>query len=654
MADNSQYTGTMFGGRGPMQVTDTSGDGSTDTPAFPAPQPTTPATPPPSPLAGLSSSLAGPQQSIDNNPAVQAAHKTLLGKVTGDLFRGIAGGHYETAIDPTTGKTTETFVKAQPGEWARNTVNAALLGMKGIGPKNGQVTGLQGFLAGLSGGAQAREELSDKQRATAELKAQQDYANQLKAQEAQRQQKELNLRGQLNKAQVAHENIETAVQSQILHEHLANEEGAASRMLIDASKDTLQDYVDAGEKPFKEGLDQGDLQKLMASDAGISAKYKAIPTGQKVVQGTDGKNHVETTYSLYAPLTKVPDTLISKMAGLGMDKTAPAMFRELQQASKNGTDVDYRKIAVAQKEISKQFDYQKGLDDHRLKMAEIAKDQQEGGAAWIRANKDRYEFGKEMHYDNGQQVYNSNFNPQTGALDLSKLPRTPEEFIANWQAEHKDPKTGKPSTARPSQVQIEAGLKKAAQDRADLNGYFDGLNQYYGNELLKYEKKDPNTGVYSITDPAGVGIANLQNNLKKGVAALHGITPPGVPPPSSGIPTLSSLAMKAIQGLPPETVNTVSSILKDVHQAGRDVSASDGKQAVLELLNKDPRYKNLSTQQLEEIVDVTGKYFDSANTILQDNQKKAEEDQRNREDILKGGAMEKARQGMAAIPQPII
>jgi hypothetical protein len=612
MADTPQDSGTMFNGLGPQQVTD-SGNGTVTSPIPASPQNPAPSAAP----SGLSASLSPAPTLTGVPPAVDAAHKTLLGKVTGDLFRGIAGGHYEDSVDPQTGKTTQTFVKAPPGEWARNTVNAALLGMGGIGPKEGEVTGLQGFLAGLTGGAKAKMELGDKQKAEENARAQQDYANQLKANEDQRQNKELSLREQLNKAQIAHENIETAVQNQVLHEHLQGQEGAASNLLITAAKDKYQDFQDAGEKPYQEGLDENELHTLMQNDKGISAKYVAIPTGQKVTKDPDGTNHIATTYSLFAPLTKVPSTLISRMQGAGLDKSAPAMFNELATAAGydpktgktapgGGADIDYRKIAVAQKEVGKQFDFQKGLDDHNLKLAEIYKDKQAGFADVLRAEKDKYDFAKEKSIDNGQQVYNAHFNPQNGDLKTDGLESTPAEFTANWQATH----NGK----SPSKQEVDAGLKKAAQDRADLNGYMDRMNQYYGNELLKYGKpvKDAE-GNSTWTDPYAASIAAIQNNLVRGILNLQ-----GVPVPKTDKQIQQNSLQKYTAGFAPGQTAAMSIVINKF-------PAGTNLEQALDFAASIPTGQGFSQEQKEALIERLPDYYRDLQTSRQSNQQKQQQ-----------------------------
>lgn len=470
-----------------------------------------------------------PPQSPGALPVAGTAHEGLVGKAFGHILSGLSGTEQSYTVDPNTGQTVTTTTKAPPGQWARGVLAAGLLGSSDINPQHGENNFAQGLIAGLGGGARARQQMNMQDDAKKREQAQQDYVNNLKAQENTRQDKELNLRETLNKAQVAHENIATSVQSQMLHEMFIKEQGTASNLLIDGSKDKVQDYINAGEKPFKEGMTEDELQQLMQTDKGAAAKYVGLPTGQKVVKSADGTNQIETTYSLFAPLTKVPETLVNRMKDEGLDKTAPAMYKEMADAAAGGKDVDYRKIAIAQKEVGKQFDFQKSLDDHRLKLAEISKDLNEGFAASFRAQKDKYDFAKEKAMDNGQQVYNSYFNPQTGDLgkvdpetgQLSKvgLESTKAEFVANWQKSHKG--------ATPSEKEVNDGLKKAAQNRSDLNGYMDNLNQYYQNELLKYAR--PTKDAYGnpvYTDPYASAIGAIQNNLIKGVTSLHdGITP---------------------------------------------------------------------------------------------------------------------------------
>ena len=414
-------------------------------------------------------------------------------------------------------------------------------------------------------------------------------------------------------------------------------------MLIAGAKDRYQDYQDAGEKPFQEGLDQDDLSKLMASDKGISAKYVAIPTGQKVTKGADGQNQIETTYSLFAPLTKVPPEMISRMQAAGLDKSAPAMYNELAQAAKNGSDLDYRKIAVAQREIGKQVDFQDSLDKHRVTLETIAKDKAEEADAYIRAEEDKYKFGKERSADNGRQVYNSHFNPTTGDVNTVGLEATPADFIKNWQAAHPD-KNGNPSAQVPPKAVIDAGLKKAAQDRADINGYLDGMQQFYGNELIKYGKptKDAD-GNYVYTDPYAANIASIQNNVVKGIQSLHGETTP-----KTEQQQVVTLVTKYAQGLPPVTATYLGQVATKFPN-GVDLNNA------LDFVQSSPITTKFTLDDKKALIAVLPQYYNELQTSQESNDQKSSAQQQQIDqqvNRIKEEQRQKANREQLASPTP--
>jgi len=583
---------------------------------------------PPAAPAGLSASLAPvnvPSAAAPAGPSPDDASKHLVGKAFGHILSGLSGTEQSYSIDPQTGKQVVTTSKAPPGQWARGILAAGLLGDQNIGPAHGQHNFAQGLLAGLSGGTAAAKQLSDEDQAKKKAQAEQDYVNGLKAQENQRQDKELNLRDTLNKAQVAHENIQTAVQSQILHEAFQKEEGTASTLLVEGAKDRLQDYVDAGEKPVQEGLTSDQLQAMLKSDPGSSSKYIALPSGQKVsYDGLDEvatgeklvNGHIETTYSLYTPLTKVPDTLVSRMKDAGLDTSAPSMYNKMVQAAKNGTQLDYREIAVAQREVGKQVGFQDILDKHRVALANIARDNASAAKDYIEANEAKYKFGKERSLDNGQQVYNSHFNPQNGDVDTTGLESTPAEFIKNWQNSHKD-KDGNPSTQVPPKSVIDAGLLKAKQDRSDLNGYLDGMQQFYGTELIKYGKPTKNEdGTYSYTDPYAASIAQIQGNVVRGIQALHGITTPK-PPPDIKQDALA----KYTQGLAPGAVVSMG-IITNKFPSG------DSLYDALKFAATIPIGQGFSPEDKKALIDRLPQYYNDLQTSTESNSQKNSEQNR--------------------------
>ena len=538
------------------------------------------------PLAGQPVQPAAPPAA----PTPDNVAKHTFGKAVGSIFSGLSGTQNNYTINPTTGATEVTTTKAPPGQWARGILAAGLLGDAGIGPEHGEKTFAQGLLSGLTGGARARQQLSAEDDAKRKAAAQEDYANRLKAAENERANKELDLRTTLNKAQIAHDNAETAVQNQILHEHLKGEEGAASNLLIEGDKGKLQDYTDAGETPIQENLDGDQLQKLMQSEPGAVAKYRAVATGQKVVKDAEGVNHVETTYSLFEPLTKVPQTLVDRMQKTGLDKSAPAMYRQMADAAKNGTTVDYRQIAAAQREVGKQIGFQELLDKHREATAVINRDNSEAGAAAIRADKDKFELGNEKDAKHGEDLYNQRFNPTTGAVDTKNLNDA---------------------------------------DRALLVKYLNAMNQFYGGELLKYEKKDAD-GNYNMTDPAAVGIANTQGNVQRGLAVLQGKIAPTTPVAAAqSANEVGNLQNQVLSSVPPELSSAVKYFISDVTIKGPN-GANTTKPAAKTLAealqqleaNQSNPATRLGQEDYKKVVDALTQYYQNVGPIQQRTQEK--------------------------------
>lgn len=355
------------------------------------------------------------------------------------LFQKLSSGtDTQYKVDPTSGQTVATQVPEKPGQLFRNILAAGLMGGAGVGPNSGQHNFAQGLLAGLSGGTKEAVDMSKQQDALKRQQAQQDYTNQLKTQDAQRQQqaadredKESQARLDLNKVQIAHTNAETAVQSQLLHDHLQNQQGAAANLLVNSSKDVVGDYNSLGIKPREENLTVDQMHQRLKDDPTLISKHVAVPTGVRDFQDPDTKDaqgnvvpgqwHTEETYSIYDPMTKVTPDMLAKAKTAGVDVNSP-MYKELAQASANGSDVDFRKVAALQAQISKSFDWQKELLDINQKKSEVARNYAAATASGVEAKLRNNELilsngqiADQKSFRDGKDLYNKGYDPN--ALD---------------------------------------------------------------------------------------------------------------------------------------------------------------------------------------------------------------------------------------------
>jgi len=568
-----------------------------------------------------SNSSGGLASTLGSLPA-EGIH--LVGKAYGHILSGLSGTEQSYAVDPNTGKTVVTTTKAPPGQWARGVLAAGLLGSAGIDQEHGQKTFAQGLLAGLSGGAKARKELNDQDEAKKRAAAEQDYVNSLKAQENTRQDKELSLKEILNKAQVARENSETAVADLNYHNMLQDKEGAAGALLIKGAKDKVDDYISAGETPVKEGLTVDDLHALLKSDPGSSAKYLALPTGQrveveelptgeKVVNG-----HTETTYSLFTPLTTVPQSLVSRMKELGIDKKSPAVFNEMAQAAgydsktgkfsgTGGQPVDYRHIAYAQKLIQPEVNAQKDLDEHNLHMAETARAWTEQYDAKLGASLKSMALQEQVDTKQGTQLFNRYFDVNTQDL----RPSVAIDLNPNFDA------TGKPRTPKDKQaVQHNLDLVAAAiTDRYDAiqKDLYDHYKNPNGNGLLLSD--DHSRGLMQTL----LGLKKSSDEITNGFTTIKK-SPPGTE--QATIQSLTDLQNKVVSDAPSELSGAITYYItpqKIKDSTGKEIvvpPASSLREALDRLdQNQQNASSRVSAKNYEGISNALREYYQNAAAV---------------------------------------
>jgi hypothetical protein len=496
-----------------------------------------------SPAPGISpgTPAAAPTSQLADNPVVKSARNALFGKVTGDIFHSIAGGHYEDSIDPNTGKTVQTFVKASPGEWARNTVNAALLGMQGIGPNHGENTFTQGLLAGLTGGTKARMEQSEKQKEEAKQEAQQQYANQLKAKEDQRQDKKLSLDEQLNQVAIANHNQEMAARKIMMDTQaysFSKEKGldiAApliqhSQMSVEADKPLVEGYKSLGVEPVASNITEDQVNKYVADHPGATVSQIAAHVGtQTEYDPVTGKATVKDIYSIYPPMTKVPPALLTAMKGDGAEDPKSPLHNKYATllAAKDGN--------MNTRDLLSIYRDQQNWEGIQAKSASLLKEQaqiREANSATYRNNmeaanaawgvNDRKE-GKEM-----SDVYTHYYDPKSDTL------------VGVDNLNTKDPK-GNPLPLTPSEI-------KDREHKSDL--LVKALTNQYQQEAREYvEKYHPkiSDGKFITDDPQGAFMTNHLNNLGAALSRLHGVTT-AKSNPDDVVPTTPNVVVKDNKG----------------------------------------------------------------------------------------------------------
>ncbi len=433
------------------------------------------------------------------------------------LFSKLAGTDVNYRIDPNTGATVPIRTPQKPGQMFRNILAAGLMAENGIGLESGAHNFAQGLVQGVGKGYgqsfQMGQAEDDKRRA----QALQQYKDQMEAQRNQRENKESTARLDLNKVQIAHENMQTAVLQQTLNDHLKDDQHQAATFALEADKNVVDDYKSLDIPPVTglTNLTGAEMQQYLANNPGASTKYKAVATGTQMVVGPDGKSHVENLFSAYPIMNKVPPTLIGDMKANGWDNPKNKQFYPIYQKMSKGGDVNYTEIAAVRNQL-------KSWDDVQDRTAKRLGEQARNAASWAQAaaanaetalRKDQLMDSKDARAT--RDLFNTRVNLSTGEVDEKDL---------------------------------------TAVQKGDMKAIVNGVIQNANKELLQYDKphKTANGG-YVYDDPQAIAVARVRDNLQKGLDQLNGVTPAAVPapPPSIGslTPAQTQATFQQVQGL---------------------------------------------------------------------------------------------------------
>lgn len=333
---------------------------------------------------------------------------SLVGRAFGKVLSGLAGEQNNYSVDPATGKTTVTQTKTPPGQWARGVLAAGLLGDAGIDPKHGQMTFTQGLLSGLTGGTRAAQEQSKEADQQKRQQAQQEYANQLKANEEARQNKELDLREQLNKASIANYTANTmATNYKLMQAHQENQMLGA-KSLVERDAPWVEMYKQTNTAPVAEALNAAAYQKLLEDNSKAINAHTVIPvvTGLDPVIHDDNSISWEPIGALYPVASKFTDNTLAELKSAGIAETDP-LYKEVSEDVKNGTPVEPRKMLSIQSEINRRFDYAEKQQKIASEQASAAREYAEANEARIRARLDQLNLKNAESVQNGKLLFSA-------------------------------------------------------------------------------------------------------------------------------------------------------------------------------------------------------------------------------------------------------
>ena len=386
----------------------------------------------PIPAPEEQTSPAGPDQ-----PEATGILRGLYGRTLGKALRGLGVIDTSYTVDPQTGKTVATPVKSTPGETSKAILAAGLLGMRGIGPKEGQMTFAQGLLSGLSGGMDAQRQLQLEKDQKARLEAQQNFENELKARQASNQDKELQMRQTLDNAMVANYNADRMMKSYQLFLAQENNQHNAAQALVNRDKPLLDMYSEANVQPIATGQTAEDFQKLLQDEKSDISMHKVVPviTGYEPVSSKDASGNTMVTWqpvgAIYPVSTKFTPSMLGDLKAAGVSENDP-LFKEVEQDVKNGSPVDPRKMIAVQKELGQRFDYAKASSEIAANNARIIQARASAAEAGIRARLADLQLQDAEGIRDGKTIFSGIGDPKGFELGEGKnkkhitIPTTPQ------------------------------------------------------------------------------------------------------------------------------------------------------------------------------------------------------------------------------------
>jgi hypothetical protein len=257
----------------------------------------------PNPLP-VPSSLQQQQAQAQQAQAQQAqnvARHALFGAAVKSMVHSLNGTETSYQVNPQTGVTEETTVKAPPGRFFKNLLAGMLIGSAAGAERTGQ-PGSGTLVAGLGRGVNAeaqRLQFQDQQKREA---AQQQFQNQMKAEQNQREKDDFKTEQDMKRANIALLNIQTLHQNFLMTQATFDD----AEKMATAGKNSLQPYVEAGLPYVYTDKPESEMHELWQSNP-MTQHYQWAVTGVKPII-TDGKPSYEKTYSAIDPEGKVKVT----------------------------------------------------------------------------------------------------------------------------------------------------------------------------------------------------------------------------------------------------------------------------------------------------------------------------------------------------------
>lgn len=328
------------------------------------------------------------------------AHHALLGKAVSALMGGSTTNY---SVDPETGQTVATKQKMSPGQWGRSMILGAMLGLSAGSSGDAKGGAVGGFLGGLGRGSAAVTQHNEQQDAQKRQQAQEQFKNQLEAQRNQREQDEAGRQKQAfqteethKQAVIAHENIQTLREQQLMRgESFVEFERSADR-----GKAKLSPYVASGIQPVAQDKTDNDMQAILAGNPkAVGWDWEQTGVKTVMVEDKNGKRVPDyvPTFDAYDPKTNV--TLTQSYMDLMKKAKIDDQFPGTTDRLKVGQKLTPAEFATLKDQYQKTYNTNMEMEKARLQAgnltAEMKLKQAEAVAAAARAGKD-VEAGKAL------------------------------------------------------------------------------------------------------------------------------------------------------------------------------------------------------------------------------------------------------------------